>query len=116
MSKKTVTSLVEIARERRVPVEELKFLRPQVPPRFQESPALAFVERHLFRYGNSSFEGEQKGVEIHVASSPDKEAEAAARKVRSLVRKEGYRYREIGVIASDMEVYGNYRRKAFDRY
>ena len=116
MSKKTVTSLVEIARERRVPVEELKFLRPQVPPRFQESPALAFVERHLFRYGNSSFEGEQKGVEIHVASSPDKEAEAAARKVRSLVRKEGYRYREIGVIASDMEVYGNYLRKAFARY
>ena len=31
--------------------EELKFLRPQVPPRFQESPALAFVENHLFRYG-----------------------------------------------------------------
>ena len=116
MSKKTVASLVEIARERRVPVEELKFLRPQVPPRFQGSPALAFVERQLFRYGSSSFEGEQDGVELHVAASPDKEAEAAARKVRSLVRKEGYRYREIGVIASDMEVYGNYLRKAFARY
>ena len=85
MSKKTVASLVEIARERRVPVEELKFLRPQVPPRFQGSPALAFVERQLFRYGSSSFEGEQDGVELHVAASPDEEAEAAARKVRSLV-------------------------------
>ena len=36
--------------------------------------------------------------------------------VRALVRKEGLRYREIGVIASDMSVYGSYLKRAFARY
>ena len=116
MSKKAVSSLTEAARDRGVPVEELAFLRPQTAPRYRDSRALAFLEQNLFRGGRPSFEEEQEAVELHVAPDPEAEAEAAAQRVRALVRKEGLRYRDIGVIASDMSVYGSYLKRAFARY
>ena len=36
--------------------------------------------------------------------------------IRALVRKEGYRYREIGVIVSNMDVYGDDLEQAFAMY
>ena len=40
----------------------------------------------------------------------------AAGRVRNLVRTKGYRYRDIGVIVSNMEVYGDDLGQAFDLY
>lgn len=116
MSKKMVDSLVQTARERHVEVKERKVLTPEIFPRFTKSPALGFLEQNLFRYTKQTFNGEQKQIEIHVAADPANEAEAAARKVRSFVRKNGYRYRQIGVIASDITVYGHYLKRSFRRY
>lgn len=116
ISKKMVSSLTETARERHVEVKERNRLCPAVFPRFAGSPALGFLERNLFRYRQETFRQKQEEVEIHVAADPAQEAEAAARKVRSYVRENGCRYREIGVIASDMEVYGHYLKRAFRRY
>ncbi len=36
------------------------------------------------------------------------------RESAGLVRKEQYRYRDIGVIVSDMNVYGDYLEQAFE--
>ena len=41
---------------------------------------------------------------------------AVAEEIRKLIRKERYRYREIGVIVSDMNVYGDYLEQAFETY
>lgn len=116
MSKKTASSLTEIADRQHVKTEELKFFKDQTFPRFKNSPALAFLEHNLFRPGRTAYRGSQDQIEIHVAADPEAEAEAAARKVRRLVRTEGYRYRQIGVIVSNMDVYGNYLKRAFSRY
>lgn len=53
-----------------------------------------------------------KNLGIHVARNPGEEAMAVAEEIRKLIRKERYRYREIGVIVSDMNVYGDYLEQA----
>ncbi len=42
-----------------------------------------------------------KNLGIHVARNPGEEAMAVAEEIRKLVKKERYRYREIGVIVSE---------------
>lgn len=116
LSKHMVTSLIRLAGEAKIEVEEPVSLYARPPYRFRENPALAFLERNLFRYGSSSYGKEPDAVRIHVARSPREEAYAAAGRIRRLVRKQGYRYREIGVIVSSMDVYGDYLEQAFEAY
>ena len=49
-----------------------------------------------------------------MARNPREEAMKAAGRVRNLVRTKGYRYRDIGVIVSNIEVYGDDLGQAFD--
>lgn len=116
ISKQMVTSLVQLARESGIELKDPVCLYGRPLPRFRENDALAFLERNLFRYGRNSYDKEQEAVSVHVARNPREEAMAVAGRVRSLVRTKGYRYREIGVIASDMEIYGDYLEQAFDLY
>lgn len=116
LSKQMVTSLVRIAEREKVMLADPVDLRGHTPYRFLGNDALSFLERHLFRYGSDQYEGEQQAVSIHAARNPKEEAYAAAGRVRQLLRADGYRLRDIGVIASDMEVYGDYLKQAFERY
>ncbi|EEG72867.1 helicase-exonuclease AddAB subunit AddB [[Clostridium] hylemonae] len=116
ISRQMVTSLIRIARESSIEVKEPVCLYSRPLPRFRGNDALAFLERSLFRYGQSVYGGEQEAVSVHAARNPEEEALAVAGRVRNLVRTKGYRYREIGVIASDMNTYGDYLEQAFDMY
>lgn len=116
LGKKTVAALIRTAEEAGVLVEEAVSLYDSPPYRFRERESLAFLEQNLFRFGSSVFEKEQKEVRICVARNPKEEAFAAAGRIRELVRAKGYRYREIGVIVSNMEAYGDYLQQAFDAY
>lgn len=62
-------------------------------------------------------EGQVSGaVSIHAARNPKEETEYVAAQIRRLVREEGYRYRDIAVIASDMNAYAVHLEKAFDSF
>ena len=122
LSKHMVTGLTELARQAKTEILTPVYLYGQPVRRFLENPSLAFLERNLFRYRKNAGEaenicpGEDQAVGIHVARNPRAEAMAVAGQIRSLVRKEGYRYREIGVIVSDMSAYGDYLKRAFEVY
>ena len=122
LSKHMVTGLTELARQAKTEILTPVYLYGQPVRRFLENPSLAFLERNLFRYRKNAGEaenicpGEDQAVGIHVARNPRAEAMAVAGQIRSLVRKEGYRYREIGVIVSDMSAYGDYLKQAFEVY
>lgn len=116
LGKKTVTDLIRMAKESGVPVKDAVSLYDSPPWRFRDNEALAFLERSLFRFGSGAFEKEQDAVRLWAARSPREEAFAAAGRIRELVRTKGHRYREIGVIVSDMEAYGDYLQQAFDAY
>ncbi len=115
LSKHMTVSLVEIAKEEKVDVLEPEYLYGR-PKRFEENDALAFLERNLFRCGKDVFGKEQEAVSVHAARNPKEEAFAATGEIRALVREKGYRFRDIGVIVSNMDVYGDYLEEAFAAY
>lgn len=116
LSKQMVTSLVDISKELKLKIEEPVCLYEKVPYRFRENDVLAFLEHNLFRYGRKTYEGKQEVIRLYAARNPKEESMAAAGEIRALVRKEGLRYRDIGVIVSNMEVYGDYLEQAFEAY
>lgn len=139
LSKQMVTSLVKIAREAGAEVEEPVCLYGKPPVRFADNPEMAFLEAELFRYSGRTYEapagpaqteahedahgkacvdaqmrasGSRCAVSLHEARNPKAEAEYVAEAIRSLVREEGYRYRDIAVIAADVNVYADALEKA----
>lgn len=116
LSKKMVTSLVEIAKEKGVEIEDTVELYGKPVYRFREADALGFLEKHLFRYSKETYEKEQNEIQIFCASNPKEEVDFTAQTIRRYVREKGYRYREIAVIASDLNVYANQIENRFQTY
>lgn len=116
ISKQMVTALVKIAGERKIPIEEPICLYDRPVPRFQENPALEFLESELFRYKGRQYKEAQESISLHVVRNPKEEAEYVASEIRRLVREQGYRFRDIGVIVSDMNAYAVQLEKACDGY
>lgn len=116
LSKQMVTALVQVAKDVGETVEDPEYLYEQPVYRFQENKALAFLERNLFRYNSEVFEEKQNKIQIFTARNPKEEALLTAGEIRALVRKQKFRYREIGVIVSDMDTYGDYLEQAFHTY
>lgn len=124
LSKQMVTSLVKIAGECGVHVDHSVFLYGKPVIRFRKNPMLGFLEAELFRYSGKRFPiQERKGsfadvqpLSLHVTKSPKEEAEFVAASIRKLVREKGYRYRDIGVIVSDMNTYADYLEKQCEDY
>ena len=116
LSKQMVTSLVRIAGEKKVLVEDPVCLYQEPVWRFRNAPALAFLEKELFRYSGRTYREKQSNVRIYAATNPRMEVECAAQRIRFLIRKKEYRYREIAVIASDMNLYADEIEKTFREY
>ena len=116
LSKQMVTSLVKIAGEEKVLVEEPVCLYQEPVWRFRNAPALAFLEKELFRYSGRTYREKQSNVRVYATANPRMEVECAAQRIRFLIRKKEYRYREIAVIASDMNLYADEIEKTFREY
>ena len=116
MSKQMVTGLTRIAKEEDVWIEDAVSLFEKPVYRFRENAPLAFLESELFRYGNKTYGEKQDAVRIYCARNPQAEVAAAAQRIRALVRIRGWRYRDIAVIASDMDAYADEIEIQFGKY
>jgi len=116
LSKKMVIALKRLCQERQVPIEDPVCLYQDPVYRFREQPALAFLESELFRFHQRKYEEKQQNVRIYVSRNPEEEVEFAAQRIRALVRKRGYRYQDVAVIVSDMNLYADIIEKVFGRY
>ena len=84
--------------------------------RLAESRPLDFLEKHLFRTPEKVMVEKQQTVYIRESLNPAQEMEETAGMIRSLVRTQGYRYRDFAVITGDMEVYAPAAARAFEKY
>lgn len=116
LSKQMVTSLVNIAKSENILVEDPVELYEDPVYRFKEVPALAHLEKEIFRQGSKSYLEKQRNISIYCTQNPKEEVSCAAQKIRSLARNKGYRYREIAVIASDMNIYADEIERIFANY
>ncbi|MCJ7836296.1 PD-(D/E)XK nuclease family protein [Cuneatibacter sp. NSJ-177] len=117
VSKTSVKRLKETAKNVREPVELFYAPCPKTGPvRFDGQPALAHLERYLYRYGSGSvWQGRPEGISLHLAQNPRSESELAAQEIRRLVQEEGLRYREIAVVTGDLPGYRPYLTKELEQ-
>ena len=110
MSHKMIRSLAELTKD----MEEPVWIAPGKQSRFADSPALDFLEQHLFRYHRSVYEKEQQEIQIFSARDPEKEMEETARRILRLVREKDYHYGQIAVITGNLEEYGSVAGQVFE--
>jgi len=83
--------------------------------RFSSCPQLAHIERNIFELKPPKLVSADN---IRIVSAPNARAEVrfVAGQILELVREKDYRYRDIAVIASDIDSYQHYIRAYFDDY
>lgn len=81
--------------------------------RYNRQPALAHLERNLFRVGQLPYEEETEAVRICQAATPRRESMWVANEILSCIRNAGYQYRDIGVICGDVDGYRYHLQEAF---
>ena len=111
-ARRTAAQLLRLAKQERIPCE-VETLDGQDPAK---APELQTVERQLFAQERPEPVPCGGTVELFQASTPRSEVERTAARIRELVRKEGYRYRDIGVVARDFAAYQPLIESVFPRY
>ncbi len=107
--------LLEIARNHKLTLNET--LLTDKNYRFVENIELTFLEQHLFPFNDTAeFDGEIQHIRINSATNPRLELQSIARQIRSLVRDQGLRYREIGIISRDITPYAQLLLTVFNEY
>lgn len=115
MTKKTVAALCHIAREEKVPIEDVIRIPSHGADRFGDCTDLRFLEKHLFRYDRAVYKKKPEHIQLFVCDRPATEMEEVSRRIHRLVREKGYRYRDIAVITGDLESYGFEAVRAFTK-
>jgi ATP-dependent helicase/nuclease subunit B len=112
-TERTYAGLVEIARK-----SGLKIAKPVIlkqPMRFSGCAELAHIERHLFGPEAPKLDS-ANGIRVVSAPNPRAETRFVAKQILELVKEKGWRYRDIAVIAPDLNRYEHYIRAYFDDY
>ena len=72
--------------------------------------------QHFLNSGVNDSSGCGGAIELFAANSPRAEVEWTAARILKLVREDGLRFRDIGVVARNFEAYGDLVASVFDRY
>ncbi len=79
------------------------------PVRFAGNPALAHLEKSLFRYPARPYRGKEAGEELPVhlflASNPAAEVRQMFLRIHELIAGKGYHYRDIAVVTGNLPAY-----------
>ena len=106
MSKHTICRLHGMAEEEKVSRKEDVILAPEMSPRFQQSPSLNFLERNLYRYSGKAWKGEPGEIRMFCGKNPGEEMDFVLSTMEEMVRRQGYRYRDMAVVTGDLASYG----------
>lgn len=124
LSKETILKLLDMSKEIGIKHSIEWVGAGEIPYRFRKSPSLACLEENLFRFPPRNFKSYQKEhkieeikEDIHIFSAKDIQGEVdyACSEIFRLIRKEGYRYRDVAIVTGDMEQYSRIIEKAFDK-
>lgn len=84
--------------------------------RYRSAPDLAYVEQYLFRQSAPPWAGVPEHIALVEAQNRREEVAAAAREVLRLVREQDLRYREIAVVARNLDAYGDLTATIFTEH
>ena len=84
--------------------------------RFAASAELAHLEKNLYCYPHEVYPKLTEDITLYTASDPFSEVQRVAVEIRRTVSEKGYRYRDIAIIAGDMEGYQEILKTVFPSY
>lgn len=116
LTKTTIKKLTEAAAAAGVEIESPVVLPGTINYRLGENRELFFLERNLFR---SPYQKWKQPLErIHLTATRDAQDEIVfvASTIRRLVREEGYRYKDIAIVAGDLEQASHIYERVMDEY
>lgn len=116
LSKKTVSDITRLAKEAEVPRFEDVFLREEKLPRFKDNEEMGHLERYLFRYPVRAYEKDNETIHLSEASSPLEEVRQVCIKIRQLIRKEHYCYRDFAIVTGGLEAYAGHVEEQCAKY
>lgn len=77
---------------------------------------LAFLEKNLFPYPKGVYDSDCTDISISSAATPYEETEQTARRIISLCQGGKYRFKDIGIICSDMGTYAPFIKPVFEKH
>jgi len=110
-TERTYASLIETIKQSKLKLADPVILAKSL--RFSRSRPLAHIERNVFELEPPRIDSAD-GIRVVSAPNPRAEVRFVARQILELVRDEDCRYRDIAVIASDIDSYQHYIRACFD--
>jgi ATP-dependent helicase/nuclease subunit B len=109
-----VSDLSRLAKEAGVERGEDVYM--EAAHRWGDSPALAHLEKHLFRYPLQPYAAEASNIVITESPSLLAEAREACLKIKELTSEQGLAFREIAIITGDMKNYAPYLEREAMKY
>ena len=77
---------------------------------------LKHLEKNIFNLPYKQYNGNVENIKLTMAKNQYEEIENVAREISNLIRKQGYRYRDIGVITKNLEDYSSLCKAIFNEY
>lgn len=85
------------------------------PFRFN-APELAFFSRNVLRNVRKKYDGDCNAVNVYSSADIYGEGDFVCSEIRRLMIEEGFKYKDIAVLARQKEVYSSLMESAFERY
>ena len=82
----------------------------------KHSTELKFLEENLLPYPDGKYDGDCECISILSSANPYEEVASVARRIVELCRDRNLRYRDIGVICSDIGTYSPYIKPLFEKH
>ena len=83
---------------------------------FYANHELCHLEKYLYVNPIKKFEKTCPGITVSSFENPYSEVETLAKSITNLIRTQNVRYRDIGIVCSDMDAYGFIIKSVFDIY
>ena len=77
---------------------------------------LIHLEQNIYENLYKKYNGENKNIKLFLANNPYSEIEYIASKITEEVRENNYRYKEIGIITKDLNLYSSLIKAIFSKY
>lgn len=110
-NKRYINKLIQLGKEKDAQIEEVGLLN---SVRFKNEE-LKFLERNYDIY-KCEYNKTNEYIHLFLANNPYSEIEYIAKKIHNLVKKCGYKYSDIGIIAEDIDQYAEDVKAIFNQY
>jgi ATP-dependent helicase/nuclease subunit B len=95
---------------------QVAFKLEKISGKNQKSPELAHLEANLFAYPKLEYPEVVKQISLTQCQNTWEEVEMGARKILELIREDGLSFRDMVVLAGDLEEYGSIIKRIFAQY